>query len=221
MGECWLVPFNNSKIGAKLAVFIIGYKGMINICERSRCDVIAYPVFQGDTFSYHYGDDPRIFHTPAADNLPQNKDTLTHAYAVATLRTKTKKRLVLTRAQIDRHKARSRGADKADSPWNHQQDFIPMAMKTAVRALFPQLPKTTDMARALDSEIRAELGEPTAVNHEVYDEEFKLHLPQELQEPEDKRSALDKLAEAQGAEGTTTTPPTPPVSLTDDDIKWG
>src|SRR5215203_2413905 len=45
MGESYLVPFNNAKIGAKLAVLIIGYKGMINICERARCDVMGYPGF--------------------------------------------------------------------------------------------------------------------------------------------------------------------------------
>lgn len=223
MGESWLVPFNNTKLNAKLAVLIIGYKGMINICERAKCDVMGYPVFQGDEFSYRYGDDPRIFHVPSrAPDQTRTKDSLVATYAVGQLRSGHRKRLVLERHEIEKHRARSAAARQKDSPWNHDQDYIPMAMKTAVRALFPQLPKTTDIARALEADRKTDVGEPQRLNQEVYNEEQRMVLPDDLQEPADTRSALDRLADTLSTEGKAKAEdPGPPADGLDaDQIKW-
>lgn len=219
MGESYLVPFNNAKVGAKLAVLIIGYKGMINICERARCDVMGYPVFEGDEYSYEYGDSPKIFHRPGRGN-PKTKATLLATYAVARVRGGHKKLMWLWREDIEKHKARSRGASSADSPWNHDQDYIPMSVKTAVRAIFPMLPKTTDIARTLEADNRADLGNPPLLNEGIFDDEQKMKLPKELEAEPDPRSALDKLADAQSGkpEGG---PDIQPPGLTDTDISWG
>lgn len=219
MGESYLVPFMNNKVGAKLAVLIIGYKGMINICERARCDVMGYAVFEGDEHSYEYGDTPKIFHRPGRGN-PKNKTTLIATYAVARVRGGHKKLLWLWREDIEKHKARSRGASSADSPWNHDEDYIPMAVKTSVRALFPMLPKTTDIARTLEADNRADQGDPPRLNDGVFNEDEKLKLPPELADAPDTRSALDKLTDAQ------TKPATgpeiqPPSAMSDKDISWG
>lgn len=220
MGESYLVPFMNNKVGAKLAVLIIGYKGMINICERARCDVMGYPVFEGDEYSYEYGDTPRIFHRPGRAN-PKTRDTLIATYAVARVRGGHKKLVWLWREDIEKHKARSRGAGSADSPWNHPQDYIPMAVKTSVRVIFPMLPKTTDIARALEADNKADAGEPLRLNDGIFAEDQMLQLPADLQEqPEDKRSALDKLTDqAKGGKGPDL--PGPPGEITDSDINWG
>lgn len=217
MGESYLVPFNNNKVGAKLAVLIIGYKGMINICERARCDVMGYPVFEGDEYNYEYGDSPKIFHRPGRSNT-KTRETLVATYAVARVRGGHKKLLWLWREDVEKHKARSRGASSNDSPWNHPQDYIPMAVKTAVRAIFPMLPKTTDIARTLEADNRADLGEPPQLNDGIYTEEQKVTLPADLQDDQDKRSALDKLTDPKAA----ATEIKPPGSLlNDNDINWG
>jgi phage RecT family recombinase len=216
MGESYLVPFNNSKLGGKVAVLIIGYKGMINICERARCDVMGYPVFEGDEYSYEYGDSPKIFHRPGRTN-PKNKSTLVATYSVARVRGGHKKLLWLWREDVEKHKARSRSAAMNDSPWNHDQDYIPMAVKTAVRAIFPMLPKTTDIARTLEADNRADLGDPPRLNDGIYNEDEKLKLPKELEDEPDKRSALDKLTDAQNQKPED---PKPSGQLMDSDINW-
>ena len=218
MGESYLVPFNNTKLNAKLAVLIIGYKGMINICERARCDVMAYPVFEGDDFNYEYGDSPKIFHRPGRGN-PKSKDTLVATYAVARVRGGHKKLLWMWREDVEKHRARSRGASSADSPWNHDQDYIPMAMKTSVRAIFPMLPKTTDIARTLEADNRSDLGEPPQLNDGLFTDDQKIVLPKDLQEEADTRSALEKLADAQGPAKTADVQPS--GTLDANDINWG
>jgi recombination protein RecT len=220
MGESYLVPFRNAKVGAKLAVLIIGYKGMINICERARCDVIAYPVFEGDEYDWAYGDTPHIDHKPGREN-PKTRDTLVATYAVARVRGGHKKLRWLWREEIETHRSRSRAADTKDSPWNHPNDYVPMAMKTAVRVIFPMLPKTTDIARALEVDNKADLGEPPTLNEGIFAADQTFELPADLKdEPEDTRSALDKLADAErkAREGPELPPPR---GLTDADINWG
>lgn len=217
MGESYLVPFNNAKVGAKLAVLIIGYKGMVNICERARCDVMGYPVFDGDEFNYEYGDSPRIFHRPTR-GTKKDKDTLIATYSVARVRGGHKKLVWLWREDIEKHRQRSRGASSADSPWNHAQDYIPMAVKTAVRVIFPMLPKTTDIARTLEADNRADRGEPMVLNEGLFDEDDKLKLPEGLQEETDKRGALDKLTDTLSGEQPANVPLPP---LTDSDIDFG
>jgi recombination protein RecT len=218
MGESYLVPFMNNKVGAKLAVLIIGYKGMINICERAHCSVMGYAVFEGDEYSYRYGDEPKISHTPGRGNV-KNKSTLIATYAVARVRGH-KKLVWLWKEDVEKHKARSRGASSKDSPWNHDEDYIPMAVKTAVRVLFPMLPKTTDIARALEADNRADRGDATPLNDGIFTEEQKIILPDELQEPAAKAGGVldqltDKLTTEQPADL-----PAPPGELTDKDIGW-
>jgi recombination protein RecT len=219
MGESYLVPFMNNKVGAKLAVLIVGYKGMINICERARCDVMAYPVFEGDTYDYRYGDDPKIAHVPAR-GTKKDKSSLIATYAVARVRGGHKKLVWLWREDIERHRARSRGASAKDSPWNHDDDYVPMAMKTAVRVIFPMLPKTTDIARALEADNRADRGDAAPINDGIYSEEMKLELPAGLQEQKPAGGALDQLTDKLKGEGEGPGIPPPPGELTDKDIRW-
>ena len=57
------------------------------------------------------------------------------------------------------------------------------------------------------------------LNEGIFDEEQRLKLPADLQEPEDTRSALDKLAEAQGQKKEPDIKP-PGTLLNDTDIRW-
>jgi recombination protein RecT len=191
MGECWLIPFNDSKLGCKIAQLIVGYQGMRNIAGRSKSvlDLMAYAVFEGDDeFDFQYGDQPRIVHRPGRKN-PKNRDTLVAAYAVCHLRGGGKQILVMYREEIEEHRERSKAAKSAMSPWNHPKDYIEMAKKTPVRGLFKMIPKNTDMARVVETDERADRGE-TVIDIEG------LVLPPELQpEPAAGGGKLDQLTE--------------------------
>ena len=155
LGQFYLVPFGDSRTGTKVATFILGYKGMISLAYRSRglLSLTAREVCEVDQFEYSFGLEDHLRHRPAASD----RGPLTHVYAVAQLRGGGRSLVVLSREEVDRSRARSRGAKAASSPW--QTDEAAMWRKTAVRRLFPYLPLATDAARgaAADDSVAREI----------------------------------------------------------------
>ena len=163
MQEAWLIPF------AGQATLIIGYQGYRNLIDRSRAVMDLHPraVHNGlvktatgfeagepDEFDYWYGDEPRIIHKPR-NAQPLYKDQLLCVYAVARLRGGGKQMEVLPIDEIEAHRNRSRAKNKG--PW--VDDYVPMAMKTAIRKIAKYLPKASlEMARALELDNQADAG---------------------------------------------------------------
>ena len=159
-GLAYLVPF-----GRKVQL-IIGYRGYIDLARRSGMvsSVYAFPVFEGDTFTYTLGLDPTLEHIPDPDGT-EDPARLTHAYAVAKIGDE-KQFTVLTRRQIERARAQSKTG--SSGPW--KDHYVSMACKSAVRALAKYLPLSVEAAQAgsLDerplslSEMGAVLGDDHA-----------------------------------------------------------
>lgn len=139
LGHAYLVPFKGK------VTFIIGYKGMVDLARRSGqvSSIQAHAVHQADKFEYRLGLNPDIVHVPAEGD----RGPMTHVYAVAKYKDGGFNMVVLTRADVDKFKARSATANASHSPW--QSDYEAMAMKTAVRRLFPWLPVTPEMAQTM------------------------------------------------------------------------
>ena len=79
-GQGYLVPYYNTKKRVMQCQFIPGWKGLVDIANRSgRSTVWTGAVFQGDHFEYSLGDKPFIQHRPGDEDRPQ---FLTHVYAV-------------------------------------------------------------------------------------------------------------------------------------------
>ena len=166
MQEAWLVPFNNRKqINGQWttvleATMIVGYQGYRNIIDRGRAVLDLHPRAVGhkDEFSYEFGTNPRIIHRPAGA-APLREAELRAAYAVARLRGGGLQLEVLEKPEIDQHRARSRAKD--NGPWANEQDYVPMALKTAIRKLAKYVPKSSEiLARALELDEKADRGEP-------------------------------------------------------------
>ena len=140
LGHAYLIPRKGQ------CTLQLGYQGMIELARRSGqvASIYAYTVHKGDDFRYELGLNPTVHHVPDADAV-QNESTMTFVYAVAALRGGEHDRqfVVLSKRQVDERKARGMGGPA----W--RTDYLAMARKTAVRALFTWLPKSPEMARAV------------------------------------------------------------------------
>ena len=149
LGEGYLVPYGNQ------AQFIPGYRGLISLARRSGqiVSVEAHPVYEGDCFTCSFGLNPTLEHTPNWDATETGRLKL--LYAVARLKDGGVQYEVLTRAQIEAVRSRSKASKSG--PWVTGYDE--MARKTAIRRLFKYLPVSVEMARALELQAGAESGE--------------------------------------------------------------
>lgn len=156
LGHTHLVPYKEE------CTLIVGYKGMEQLFYRSGLgsSLTARVVREGDIFDFEFGSNEYIRHLPKGGVGGE----VTHAYAIARLVTGGQVMVVLFREDIERRQGRSAAGGKG--PW--ATDFDEMARKSAIRALFRDLPASTETNRALGydehtgTQIReqVELGEP-------------------------------------------------------------
>lgn len=146
LGLAYLIPRMNRKVSPNRleCTLQLGYQGMVDLAGRAGANVYAYAVRKGDDFRYQLGSDPNIFHVPseADDRMSM---PITHAYAVAVAQDGRRNFTVLTLAEIEARRARSPSSN--DGPW--VTDFEAMCCKTAVRAHFRWMPKSTEKANIL------------------------------------------------------------------------
>lgn len=148
LGHAYLIPFENRKKGVTEVQLVLGYKGMVDLARRSGhvVNIHADVVYEADEFSFEYGSNQHLKHIPAGE-----RSKPLYAYCHAKL-TDGEAFIVLPYAEVLKVRDASQGYKtakkygKKDTPWiahEHQ-----MARKTAVRALFNELPisieKVTD-----------------------------------------------------------------------------
>lgn len=141
MGHAYLVPYKTE------CTLIIGYRGMIALARRSGeiQSITARVVYARDTFELEYGLDEKLRHVPSTDEDP---GPVTHVYAVAKLRDGGIQYEVMTRAEVEAIRKRSRAGQYG--PW--VTDWSEMARKTVMRRLFKYLPMSIEMADAMSAE---------------------------------------------------------------------
>ncbi len=165
LGEAYLVPYKTE------CTLIVGYRGLIALARRSGEieSIEAHVVHARDHFDLAFGLDSRLEHRPWMPTPPKEQTQeawdgwaadadpgpMIAVYAVAKLRGGQKQAEVMTRAQVDAIRARSRAGN--GGPW--VSDYEEMAKKTVVRRLAKYLPMSIEMAGALDHEDRVERGE--------------------------------------------------------------
>jgi recombination protein RecT len=98
----------------------------------------AAVVHEKDRFEFRLGDDPIIVHEPSLD---ANPGKVIAAYSIATLKSGEKSREVMSIAEIEKVRARSRAKD--DGPWI--TDYTEMCRKTVARRHSKVLPMSTDL----------------------------------------------------------------------------
>lgn len=145
LGLAYLIPRKNNKNGGRQECTLqLGYQGMIDLAGRAGANVYAYAVRKGDDFRYQLGTDPNIVHIPS-EASDREQQPITHAYAVSIAPDGRRSFSVLTLAQIEERRRRSSAA--TEGPW--VTDFEAMCLKTAVRAHFRWMPKSTEKTTIL------------------------------------------------------------------------
>jgi recombination protein RecT len=137
LGQCYLLPFNNTQSGKKEVQFIIGYRGMIDLARNSGQikDIYAQVVYSNDSFSYEFGLEPKLVHKPAMTE----RGHMTHVYAVAHFVNGGFAFEVMSKFDVDKIKGSSKAGNSKYSPWN-SGFYDEMAKKTVIRRLFKMLP---------------------------------------------------------------------------------
>ena len=128
LGQCYLIPFENKRMGTVECQFQIGYKGLIELLRRSGqlSDIYSYPVYEHDDFEVEYGLSRTLKHKPNFDERGEIKGF----YAVAILKDGAK--------AFEKYR---KGSYKNDV-WN--KNFEEMAQKTVVKKLLKWLPVSVE-----------------------------------------------------------------------------
>lgn len=151
--QCYLIPRWNKKREAQEATFLLGYQGMIDLATRSGrvSSITSVAVREGDVFEYERGLNEKLRHVPSLDPNREQRD-ITHVYSIARVRNSDPIWEVLSVAQVDARRDRSQAS--GSGPW--VTDYEAMALKTACRALFRWVPKSSELARAEALEVAME-----------------------------------------------------------------
>lgn len=194
LGHCYLLPFGSGKAkdGKPNCQLIIGYRGMIDLARRSGqiVSLNAYCVREKDDFTYELGLHPDIKHRPTSAAEP---GPVTYVYAVAVLKGGGVQFEVMSRAEIEAIRSKSKAGDKG--PWVTHWDE--MARKTVVRRLFKYLPVSIEAVRAVEIDEKTDRGE-AATADDVYAATF-VDKGQEIE--------LDDVTDLEPMEGTNAAEP--------------
>lgn len=147
------------------AQLLIDYRGLVELARRSNQieDVWADVVREKDLFEARRGLRPDLIHEPdyTAGRSP-SPDTegnrVIHVYAVAAFKSGHRRFDVMSRAEIDAIRARSRAAN--NGPW--VTDWSEMAKKTVMRRLCKTLPLTAQAKEVIAADEAREYGGPPA-----------------------------------------------------------
>ena len=163
-------PFKNRKTGVPEIVFIIGYRGLIDLARRSGniTSIVAREVCANDVFEFEYGLDERLVHRPA---LTDRGDVVAY-YGVAHYTDGGHTILVMSPDDVNKYRARSRAS--SEGPW--VTDYDAMAKKTVIRRMSAFLPLTIEAAKGVASDEAVitldddDLGVLDAVPEDISDE---------------------------------------------------
>lgn len=193
LGSAYLVPFRNNKRGVMECVFWPGYRGLIDLARRGGqiATIEAHVVYQNDEFELQYGTSPKLNHSPCIDSDPGKVRCV---YAIARLRDGSVQTEVMTKAQVDSIRARSKAA--TSGPW--ATDYGEMARKTVVKRIAKYLPLSAELETAL------------AIENDIEDSpDYAAQVVADVAEGASRTEALaERLAPAE--EAAPDEPPIPP-----------
>jgi recombination protein RecT len=146
LGHYYLIPRYNGKTGKNEADGQIGYKGWIELLNRTGAvrDLAAHVVYERDEFTYSLGDDEKIVHVPA---LGDRGEAIAF-YVIVKLTNGGVRRRVLSRHDVDQYRKRSKSPN--NGPW--VSDYNAMALKTTFLREVPWLPMSLELREAVSYE---------------------------------------------------------------------
>lgn len=147
IGQAYLIPYKNK--GTLECQFQLGYKGLIDLCNRSGDikDIQAHEVYENDTFEYEYGLEPKLKHVPA---MKARGEVIAY-YAVFHTANGGYGFEVMSKDDVIKHAQKtSQSYGSGFSPWTKY--FDEMAKKTVVKKVLKFAPIKTEFFKALSTD---------------------------------------------------------------------
>lgn len=145
LGQAYLIPYkNNKKGGITECQFQIGYKGLLDLANRSGLlkNVSAQIVYENDEFEFEYGLEPKLTHKPAMSN----RGEAIWVYAIYHLTNDGYNFEVMSMDDV-RDFAKKKSKTFNNGPW--QTDFEAMAKKTVLKRVLKYAPLKSELASAV------------------------------------------------------------------------
>lgn len=139
LGQAYLIPFKNNKLGITECQFQIGYKGLLDLAYRSGevATVQAQVVYENDKFEYELGLEPKLVHIPADGD----RGAAVRVYAVFKLKNGGYSFEVMSMEDVKKH-AQKYSKAFSYGPW--QTNFEEMAKKTVLKKVLKYAPIRSD-----------------------------------------------------------------------------
>lgn len=194
IGHVHFVPFDNKKKGTKEVQLIVGYKGMVELVNRSKKATILYTevVYENDFFEYEQGLAPKLRHVPTEGERGEFKGV----YCVAkNLLANERVFVYMPKKDIDKVRASSKAGKSEYSPWSTWYDE--MSKKTVIKRICKVLP--------LSSEEQKKISLDETVKNEIAPDMTEVRDETPWEESEDAEIVDDK----QGKDGWDSVQPEP------------
>lgn len=133
LGYAYIVPFKVK--GKPTATFVIGYKGMVQLCLRTgayKCVPDAVDVREGELVSYNRLTGVAVFNWIEDEDARDELPIIGYA-GYFQLKNGAEKTIYMTRKQIEKHERKNRKGEYMGKGW--REDFDAMARKTVIRRL--------------------------------------------------------------------------------------
>lgn len=162
LGHVYIIPRWFKKLKCTLAQIQIGYRGYIELANRSQAIAETHStiVYERDEFDEDLGTNRRVIHRPWYVKGESEPGEMRLAYVTwRDLRSGNVQHHVVTKNRIDRAREMSQSANSKFpqfSPWN--KDEPAMWRKTAIIDASKMWPLTTEIADAVALDEQADLG---------------------------------------------------------------
>ncbi|MBU5227819.1 recombinase RecT [Clostridium senegalense] len=149
LGHAYIVPFYNGKTKKMEAQFQMGYKGALDLIRRTGqvSTISAHEVYEGDKFDYAYGLEEKLVHVPCGED---DESKITHFYAAYKLKDGGTGFLVMTKAQMNKHRDKFTKSKNKEGivfgPW--ADHYVSMALKTVILRLIKYMPISIEQQEA-------------------------------------------------------------------------
>lgn len=183
LGEYYLVPYDDNKLGRKVAQFQIGYIGMKQLAIRTgqykRINILE--IKEGELVSYNPLDEEIVVNL-IENELEREKAKTIGYYATYELLNGFRTSMYWSKNKMEIHAnkySKAYAARKGYSFW--EKDFDAMAKKTMLRQLLKTAPKSIELQTAFENDMAVikEDGSKVYVDNDITAEFEQIDVPTE------------------------------------------
>ena len=147
LGQAYLIPYYNKKHSIYECVFVLGYKGLIDLAYRGgEVNVIqSHLVYEHDEFDFCFGLEPRLVHRP----IQTDRGALRFVYALFKAKNGGYGFDVMSADEIRTHKERYAQNIEGGAWATH---FEEMAKKVVLKRVLKYAPLRGDTTQAIASD---------------------------------------------------------------------